>query len=72
LSATNKAKNKVVEVDGEPKETAALVAGDTSPDHEGHADQAKSHLKDAGEKGKPKETAVLVAGDTSPDHEGKG
>jgi len=72
LSAINKAKNKAVEVGGEPKETAVLVAGDTSPAHEGNGDQAKSHLKDAGEKGKPKETAVLVAGDTSPAHEGKG
>jgi hypothetical protein len=71
LSAINKAKNKAV-VGEEPKETAVLVAGDTSPDHEGNGDQAKSHLKNAGEKGKPKETAVLVAGDTSSDHEGNG
>jgi hypothetical protein len=72
LSAINKAKNKAVEVGGEPQETAVLVASGTRPENKGKDDQAKSHLKDAGEKVKPKETAVLVAGGTRPENEGKG
>lgn len=50
VSSTDKAKNKGQEVGGKAKETLGNVTGDKSIQDEGRSDQAKSHLKDAGEK----------------------
>lgn len=50
MSGTDKAKNKVEELGGKAKEAIGRVSGDRSTENEGRADQAKSNLKDAGEK----------------------
>ena len=50
MSGTDKAKNKVDEIAGKAKETLGRATGDRSTENEGKADQAKSSLKDAGEK----------------------
>jgi uncharacterized protein YjbJ (UPF0337 family) len=50
MSATDKAKNTVQDVTGKGKETVGRVTGDRSTENEGRADQAKSDMKDAGEK----------------------
>jgi uncharacterized protein YjbJ (UPF0337 family) len=50
MSATDKAKNKVDDIAGKAKEKMGQASGDRSTENEGKADQAKSNLKDAGEK----------------------
>ncbi|WP_067690125.1 CsbD family protein [Nocardia jejuensis] len=50
MSATDKAKNKVEDLAGKAKEKLGQVTGDHSTENEGKADQAKSDVKDAGEK----------------------
>ena len=50
MSGEDKAKNKLDELGGEIKEAVGKVTGDTSTKNEGKRDQAKSNLKDAGEK----------------------
>ena len=50
VSGTDKAKNKIEDVGGKAKEAVGKVTGDKSTEHEGKGDQAKSSLKDAGEK----------------------
>lgn len=50
MSATDKAKNKVDEIGGKAKEAVGKATGDADTRDEGRADQAKSNLKDAGEK----------------------
>jgi len=50
VSATDKAKNKVEDLGGKAKEAVGNLTGDASTRDEGRADQAKSSLKDAGEK----------------------
>ena len=50
MSATDKAKNKIDDVAGKAKEGMGKVTGDRSTENEGKKDQAKSDLKDAGEK----------------------
>jgi uncharacterized protein YjbJ (UPF0337 family) len=50
VSATDKAKNKAQELGGKAKEAAGKVTGDKNTQNEGKGDQAKSNLKDAGEK----------------------
>ncbi|MCW2690471.1 MAG: ral stress protein CsbD [Mycobacterium sp.] len=50
MSATDKAKNKVDDIAGKVKEKMGQASGDRSTENEGKADQAKSNLKDAGEK----------------------
>ncbi len=50
MSATDKAKNAAQEVKGKVKEAAGKVTDDEQLEHEGRADQAKSDLKQAGEK----------------------
>ncbi|WP_019929749.1 CsbD family protein [Nocardia sp. BMG111209] len=50
MSAIDKAKNKVEELAGKAKEKSGQVTGDRRQENEGKADQAKSNLKDAGEK----------------------
>ncbi len=50
MSATDKAKNKVEDLAGKAKEAVGNLTGDASTRDEGRADQAKSSLKDAGEK----------------------
>jgi uncharacterized protein YjbJ (UPF0337 family) len=50
VSATDKARNKGQEVGGKAKEAFGNVTGDKSTRDEGRSDQAKSNLKDAGEK----------------------
>ena len=50
VSATDKAKNKAEELGGKAKEALGNVTGDARTRDEGRGDQAKSNLKDAGEK----------------------
>jgi len=50
MSGTDKAKNKIQDVAGKTKEKIGQATGDTDTEAEGKSDQAKSSLKDAGEK----------------------
>lgn len=50
MSATDKAKNKIEDLGGKAKEAVGKATGDRSTENEGRGDQAKSSLKDAGEK----------------------
>jgi uncharacterized protein YjbJ (UPF0337 family) len=50
MSAKDKAKNKAQELKGQAKEQAGKATGDEYLEAEGHADQAKGNLKNAGEK----------------------
>jgi uncharacterized protein YjbJ (UPF0337 family) len=50
MSAEDKVKNKIEDAGGRAKEAIGKVTGDKDTKNEGRADQAKSSLKDAGEK----------------------
>jgi uncharacterized protein YjbJ (UPF0337 family) len=50
MSGTDKAKNKMQNVSGKAKEAIGKVTGDRDTQSKGKGDQAKSNLKDAGEK----------------------
>lgn len=50
VSATDKAKNKAQNLGGKAKEAVGNVTGDAETRDKGRGDQAKSNLKDAGEK----------------------
>jgi uncharacterized protein YjbJ (UPF0337 family) len=50
VSGIDKAKNKGQELGGKAKEAVGKVTGDKDTENEGKGDQAKSNLKDAGEK----------------------
>ncbi len=50
MSATDKARNKVEKLRGQAKEALGRATGDANLEDQGVADQAKSDLKDAGEK----------------------
>ena len=50
MGAADKARNKIDDVGGKAKEAVGKVADDKSTENEGKIDQAKSSLKDAGEK----------------------
>jgi uncharacterized protein YjbJ (UPF0337 family) len=50
VSATDKAKNKIDDLAGKAKEAVGNVTGDSRTRDEGRGDQAKSNIKDAGEK----------------------
>jgi uncharacterized protein YjbJ (UPF0337 family) len=50
MSGTDKAKNKIEDLGGRAKEAVGKATGDQDTRNEGKADQAKSSLKDAGEK----------------------
>ncbi len=50
MSATDKAKNKAQELGGKAKEAVGNLTGDARTRDKGRGDQAKSNLKDAGEK----------------------
>jgi uncharacterized protein YjbJ (UPF0337 family) len=50
VGAGDKASNKIVSLGGKAKEALGKVAGDKDTENKGKADQAKSSLKDAGEK----------------------
>ncbi|MFZ1174922.1 MAG: CsbD family protein [Mycobacterium sp.] len=50
MSAADKIKNKIEDVGGRAKEAVGKATGDHDTRNEGQADQAKSNLKDAGEK----------------------
>ena len=50
MGAGDKASNKIEDLGGKAKEAAGKVTGDKSTENEGKVDQAKSNLKDAGEK----------------------
>jgi uncharacterized protein YjbJ (UPF0337 family) len=50
MSAVDKAKNAVQDAEGKAKEALGKVTGDRSTENEGRSDQAKSDMKDAGEK----------------------
>jgi uncharacterized protein YjbJ (UPF0337 family) len=50
MSGEDKVKNKIEDVGGRAKEAIGNVTGDKDTKNEGRADQAKSSLKDAGEK----------------------
>ncbi len=49
MSATDKAKNKIQDVQGKAKEALGKVTGDRDTEMQGKGDQTKSNLKDAGE-----------------------
>lgn len=49
MSATDKIKNSIEDVEGKAKEGLGKASGDKSTENEGKKDQAKSDLKDAGE-----------------------
>jgi len=46
----DKASNKIDDLGGKAKEATGKATGDKSTENEGKTDQAKSNLKDAGEK----------------------
>lgn len=50
MSATDKIKNTIDDVAGKAKEAIGKATDDDRTKNEGRADQAKSDLKDAGEK----------------------
>jgi uncharacterized protein YjbJ (UPF0337 family) len=50
MSAIDKIKNAVEDVEGKAKEALGKATGDHSTEAEGKTDQAKSDLKGAGEK----------------------
>jgi uncharacterized protein YjbJ (UPF0337 family) len=50
VSATDKVKNKIENLGGKAKEALGNISGDARTRDEGRGDQAKSNLKDAGEK----------------------
>jgi uncharacterized protein YjbJ (UPF0337 family) len=50
MGAEDKISNKVDDLGGKAKEATGNVTGDDSTKNEGKFDQAKSSLKDAGEK----------------------
>jgi uncharacterized protein YjbJ (UPF0337 family) len=50
MSTENKIKNKIEDLGGKAKESIGKATGDNETRNEGRADQAKSSLKDAGEK----------------------
>jgi uncharacterized protein YjbJ (UPF0337 family) len=50
MGAENKASNKIDDVGGKAKEALGKVTGDKDTENKGKVDQAKSSLKDAGEK----------------------
>ena len=50
MSGTDKAKNKAQDLGGKAKEAVGKVTGDEDTRNEGKGDQAKSNMKDAGEK----------------------
>jgi uncharacterized protein YjbJ (UPF0337 family) len=50
MGADDKASNKIEDLGGKAKEGLGKATGDKSTEKEGKADQAKSNLKDAGEK----------------------
>jgi uncharacterized protein YjbJ (UPF0337 family) len=50
VSGTDKVKNTVQDVGGKAKQAAGKVTGNANKQAEGRADQAKSDMKNAGEK----------------------
>ncbi|AFM19620.1 CsbD-like protein [Mycolicibacterium chubuense NBB4] len=50
MGADDKASNKIDDLGGKAKEGLGKLTGDESKENEGKVDQAKSSLKDAGEK----------------------
>lgn len=50
MSASDKISNKLDDLGGKAKEGLGKVSGDKDTENEGKFDQAKSSLKDAGEK----------------------
>jgi uncharacterized protein YjbJ (UPF0337 family) len=50
MSGTDKINNKIEDLGGKAKEALGKATGDDSVKNEGRGDQAKSSLKDAGEK----------------------
>jgi uncharacterized protein YjbJ (UPF0337 family) len=49
MSAVDKIKNNIEDVEGKAKEALGAATGDKSTENEGKTDQAKSDLKNAGE-----------------------
>ena len=50
MSGADKVKNKIEDLGGRAKEAIGKATGDPDTRNEGRADQARSSLKDAGEK----------------------
>jgi uncharacterized protein YjbJ (UPF0337 family) len=50
MSGMDKAKNKAQDLGGKAKEAVGKATGDKDIKNEGKSDQAKSNVKDAGEK----------------------
>ena len=49
MSATDKAKNAIQDVEGKAKQAAGRVTGDRNTEDKGRGDQARADLKKAGE-----------------------
>jgi uncharacterized protein YjbJ (UPF0337 family) len=63
VSDTDKAKNTIQDLGGQAKEAVGKITGDESTEHEGQREQAKAHLKDAGEKVKEAGEKIKEAGE---------
>lgn len=50
MSTTDKAKNKVEEMEGRARQVAGAATGDRSQQREGRVEETKANLKQAGEK----------------------
>jgi uncharacterized protein YjbJ (UPF0337 family) len=49
MGTDDKINNKIEDAEGKAKEALGRATGDRSTENEGHRDQAKANLKDAGE-----------------------
>lgn len=50
MGTSDKIHNKTEEIKGRAKETVGAATGDRGMEHEGHIDQVKGNLRQAGEK----------------------
>jgi uncharacterized protein YjbJ (UPF0337 family) len=58
MGTRDKASNEAQDLKGKAKEAAGKLTGDKDLEHEGRSDQAKSAVKDVGEKVKDAATKV--------------
>jgi uncharacterized protein YjbJ (UPF0337 family) len=61
MGIQDKGSNKVQDIKGKGKEVVGKVTGDKDLEHKGKADQAKSAVKDVGEKAKDAASKVKRA-----------
>ena len=50
MTKTDKAKNKVEELEGRARQVAGAATGDSSQERQGRVEETKANLKQAGEK----------------------